>query len=45
MAESAVLDKLSPDVIVFDLTPSQLGGVLTFLRTPIHGSSEWKPDH
>ena len=27
------LDKLSPDIIVFDLTPSQLGYVLTFLRT------------
>ncbi len=28
-----VLDKLSPDIIVFDLTPSQLSCVFTFLRT------------
>jgi DNA-binding NarL/FixJ family response regulator len=28
-----VLDKLSPDIIVFDLTPSQLNCVFTFLRT------------
>lgn len=28
-----VLDKLSPDFIVFDLTPSQLSCVFTFLRT------------
>jgi DNA-binding NarL/FixJ family response regulator len=28
-----VLDKLSPDIIVFDLTPSQLSCVYTFLRT------------
>jgi hypothetical protein len=28
-----VLDKLNPDVIVFDLTPSQLSRVFTFLRT------------
>jgi len=28
-----VLDKLSPDVIVFDLTRSQLSCVFTFLRT------------
>jgi DNA-binding NarL/FixJ family response regulator len=27
------LDKLSPDIIVFDLTPSQLSCVFTFLRT------------
>ncbi len=27
------LDKLSPDIIVFDLTPSQLSVVFTFLRT------------
>ena len=26
------LDKLSPDIIVFDLTPSQLSFVFTFLR-------------
>jgi len=30
---SQVLDKLSPDVIIFDLTPSQLSCVFTFLRT------------
>ncbi len=28
-----VLDKLSPDIIVFDLTPGQLSCVFTFLRT------------
>jgi DNA-binding NarL/FixJ family response regulator len=28
-----VLDKFSPDIIVFDLTPSQLSCVFTFLRT------------
>jgi DNA-binding NarL/FixJ family response regulator len=28
-----VLDKLSPDIILFDLTPSQLSSVFTFLRT------------
>jgi len=28
-----VLDKLSPDIIVFDLTPNQLSCVSTFLRT------------
>ncbi len=28
-----VLDKLCPDIIVFDLTPSQLSCVFTFLRT------------
>jgi len=28
-----VLDKLSPDVIVFDLTPNQLSCVFTYLRT------------
>ena len=28
-----VLDKLSPDVIIFDLTPCQLSCVFTFLRT------------
>jgi hypothetical protein len=28
-----VPDKLSPDIIVFDLTPSQLSYVFTFLRT------------
>lgn len=28
-----VLDKLSPDIIVFDLTPSQLSWVFTFLRS------------
>jgi DNA-binding NarL/FixJ family response regulator len=28
-----VLDKLSPDVIVFDLTPSQLSCVFTFWRS------------
>ncbi len=27
------LDKLSPDIIVFDLTPSQLSWVFSFLRT------------
>jgi hypothetical protein len=27
------LDKLSPDIIVFDLTPGQLSFVFTFLRT------------
>jgi DNA-binding NarL/FixJ family response regulator len=27
------LDQLSPDIIVFDLTPSQLNYVFTFLRT------------
>ena len=27
------LDTLSPDIIVFDLTPSQLSNVFTFLRT------------
>ncbi len=27
------LDKLSPDIIVFDLTPMQLSCVFTFLRT------------
>lgn len=27
------LEKLSPDIIIFDLTPSQLSGVFTFLRT------------
>jgi len=30
---SQVLDKLSPDIIVFDLTPNQLSVVFTFLRT------------
>jgi len=28
-----VLDKLSPDIIVFDLTPSQLSYIFAFLRT------------
>ncbi len=28
-----VLDKLCPDIIVFDLTPSQLSRVITFLQT------------
>ena len=28
-----VLDKLSPDIIIFDLTPCQLSCVFTFLRT------------
>ncbi len=28
-----VLDKLSPDIVVFDLTPSQLSYVFTFLQT------------
>lgn len=28
-----VLEKLSPDIIVFDLTPSQLNIVFSFLRT------------
>lgn len=28
-----VLDKLSPDIIVFDLAPSQLSCVFTFLQT------------
>jgi hypothetical protein len=28
-----VLDKLSPDIIVFDLTPSQLSCIFTHLRT------------
>ena len=28
-----VLDRLSPDIIVFDLTPSQLSCVFTFLQT------------
>lgn len=28
-----VLDELSPDVIVFDLTPNQLSCVFTYLRT------------
>ena len=28
-----ILDKLSPDIIVFDLTPSHLSCVFTFLRT------------
>jgi len=28
-----VLDKLSPDIIVFDLTPSLLSCIFTFLRT------------
>lgn len=28
-----VLDKLSPDIIVFDLTPSQLNCIFTYLRT------------
>ncbi len=27
------LDKLRPDIIIFDLTPSQLSCVITFLRT------------
>jgi len=31
--EVQVLDKLSPDIIVFDLTPNQLSSVSTFLRT------------
>jgi len=45
MAESAVLGKLGPDIVVFDLTPGQLGDVFPFLRTHIQGSSEWKPGH
>ena len=28
-----VLDKLNPDIIVFDLTPSQLSCIFTYLRT------------
>ncbi len=28
-----VLDKLSPNIIVFDLTPSQLSCIIAFLRT------------
>ena len=28
-----VLDKLSPDIIVFDMTPSQISCVFSFLRT------------
>ena len=28
-----VLDKLNPDIVVFDLTPSQLSSVFTFLQT------------
>ena len=28
-----ILDKLSPDIIIFDLTPSQLSCVFTYLRT------------
>ena len=28
-----VLDRLSPDIIVFDLTPSQLSCIFTFLRS------------
>ena len=32
-SEVQVLNKLSPDVVVFDLTPSQLSCVCTFLRT------------
>ena len=31
--EVQVLDKLSPDVIIFDLIPSQLSCIFTFLRT------------
>jgi hypothetical protein len=33
--EVQVLDKLRPDIIVFDLTPHQLSFVFTFLRTHI----------
>jgi DNA-binding NarL/FixJ family response regulator len=29
------LEKISPDIIVFDLTPSQLGCVFTFLQSRI----------
>ena len=28
-----ILDKLNPDIVVFDLTPSQLSSIFTFLQT------------